>query len=294
MNIGFIGLGNMGTPMARNLLRAGHALTVYNRTRSRAEALGKEGAKVAITPAEAASGTEMLITMLADDAAVETVIFSENGALAALGKDTVHISMSTISPALSKRLAEAHSTAGQKYVAAPVFGGPDAAAGTKLWIIAAGPAEALARCQPIFSVLGQETFEVGEEPEKANVIKLGGNFLMASSIEALGEVFALVSKNGIQPSRFLEIVNGNVLRSPAYERYGTRIIQQGYEPPSFHLRHALKDLRLVLGAAEQAAAPMPMASLIHDQYLSAVARGWADSDWTSLARVSLQNAGLEK
>lgn len=293
MRIAFIGLGNMGMPMARNLLRAGHALTVYNRTRSRAETLRAGGAEVAKTSAEAASGAEVLITMLPDDAAVEAIIFGKDGALRSLAPDTIHLSMSTISPTLSRRLAEAHHEAGQKYVAAPVFGGPEAAANGKLWIIAAGPSEALARCQPIFSVLGQGTFEVGEEPEKANVIKLGGNFLMASSIEALGEVFALVEKHGIEPKQFLEIVNGNVLRSPAYERYGTRIIQQGYEPPSFHLRHALKDLRLVVGAADQAAAPMPMASLIHDQYLSAMARGWADSDWTALARVSLQNAGLK-
>lgn len=292
MKIGFIGLGNMGMSMVRNLLRAGHELVVWNRTRSRAEALGKEGAKVADTPAAAASNAEVLVTMLADDVAVETVVFGQDGILNALPPDATHASMSTISPTLSRRLAEAHRAAGQKYIAAPVFGPAQAAEEGKLWIVAAGPAEAIAHCRPILSSLGQGIIEVSEDVAAANVVKLAGNFLFAAIIEALAEVFVLLRKHSLDPAQFLEFMNGNIIRSPTYERYGKRILDEGYEPPSFRLRHALKDLRLVLGAAEEVAAPMPLASLIHDHYLSALARGWGEIDWTALARVAAEEAGL--
>jgi 3-hydroxyisobutyrate dehydrogenase-like beta-hydroxyacid dehydrogenase len=292
MRVSFIGLGSMGFPMAQNLLKAGHELMVYNRTRSRADELG-EGARVAGSPRDAAQGADLLITMLADDAAVEEVMFGDQGALATLKPGAVHASMSTISHLLSRRLTDEHHSRRQSYVAAPVFGRPEAAEAAKLWIIAAGPGEAIERCRPVFDAMGQGMEIVGDDPPMANVLKLGGNFLLASAIEAMGEAFALMQKSGIEPARFLEIVNGRLIRSPIYENYGKLIAERRWEPAGFKLRHGLKDVRLVLSAAEEVTAPMPLASLIRDHYLSAMARGWGEIDWAALARVVEENAGVE-
>ena len=291
MKISFIGFGSMGLPMAKNLLNAGHELAVYNRTRKRTEALGK-GARVAGSPREATQGVELLITMLADDAALESVMFGDQGALAGLKSGAIHASMSTISHTLSRRLAGEHRSRKQSYVAAPVFGRPEAAEAAKLTIIAAGLADAIERCRPAFEAIGQAVEIVGDDPPMANVLKLGGNFLLASAIEAMGEAFTLVQKYGIEPKRFLEIVNGRLIRSPIYENYGKLIADHRWEPAGFKLRHGLKDVRLALSAGDEVTTPMPLASLIRDQYLSAMARGWGDIDWAALARVVEENAGV--
>jgi len=292
MNVGFIGLGSMGLPLARHALQAGHTVAVYNRTRARVEALRPLKPTVADTPAAAAQRAEVLITMVADDAALEAVMLGESGAITALPRGAVHVSMSTISPMLSRFLGERHRTAGQSYVAAPVFGRPEAAEAGKLWIVAAGPREAIARCRPLLDVLGQGVLLAGDEPARANVIKLAGNFLLAAAIEAMGEAFALARKYDIAPADLLEVVNGHLFRSPIYENYGKLIADQRYEPPGFKLRYGLKDLRLALATAEEVAAPMPLASLMRDRYLSAVARGWGEIDWAGLARVAAADAGL--
>src|SRR5207237_5134409 len=182
---------------------------------------------------------------------------------------------------------------GQKYVAAPVFGRPDAAQAAKLWIVPAGPAEAIERCRPLFGAMGQGVEVVGEDPPLANVVKLAGNFLLASAIEAMGEALALVRKYGVEPKRFLEIANGRLIRSPVYENYGNLIVTQRYQPAGFKLRHGLKDMRLALAAGDEATAPLPTASLVRDQYLTAMARGWGDLDWAALAKLSAANAGLD-
>jgi 3-hydroxyisobutyrate dehydrogenase-like beta-hydroxyacid dehydrogenase len=293
MKVGFIGLGSMGLPMATNLLKAGQDLIVYNRTRSRAEEMAKQGARAAGSPREAATGVEVLISMLADDAAVESVMFGDQGALAGLSRGATHASMSTIGHALSRRLHTEHQTRGQSYIAAPVFGRPDAAQAAKLWIVTAGPAQAIERCRPLFDAMGQGIEIVGDDPPRANVVKLAGNFILASAIEAMGEAFALVRKYGVEPSRFLEIVNGRLVRSPVFENYGNLIVNQRWEPAGFKLRHGLKDVRLALAAGDEVSAPMPVASLLRDHYLAAMARGWADIDWAALARLSAVNAGLE-
>ncbi len=292
MQIAFAGLGNMGLAMARLLLQAGHRLTVYNRTRSRADQLKDLKPVVAETPAAAARGADVLITMLADDDSLEAVMLGPEGAVAVLPAGAIHISMSTISPALAARLAERHRAAGQVYVAAPVFGRPEAAAAKQLWIVAAGPADALTRCRPVLDALGQGVIVVGDDPPHANVIKLAGNFLLAAAIEAMGEAFALGRKYGIAPADLLDIVNGRLIRSPIYENYGKLIADERYEPAGFKLKYGLKDIRLALGAAEQVAAPMPLASLIHDRYLAGIARGWGDVDWAALARIAAVDAGL--
>jgi len=282
----------MGLAMARLLLQAGHRLTVYNRTRSRADQLKDLKPVVAETPAAASRGADVLITMLADDDSLEAVMLGPEGAVAVLPAGAIHISMSTISPALAARLAERHRAAGQVYVAAPVFGRPEAAAAKQLWIVAAGPADALTRCRPVLDALGQGVIVVGDDPPHANVIKLAGNFLLAAAIEAMGEAFALGRKYGIAPADLLDIVNGRLIRSPIYENYGKLIAEERYEPAGFKLKYGLKDIRLALGAAEQVAAPMPLASLIRDRYLAGIARGWGDVDWAALARIAAVDAGL--
>ena len=211
MNVGFIGLGHMGSEMARNLLKAGHRVVVYNRTRSKSEGLASAGAAVADNVG-AACDSEVVITMLADDAAVAEIAFGDEKVVAELPSNAVHVSMSTISVALSERLAEAHSKAGQAFVAAPVFGRPEAAAAAGLFIVVAGEDHAIGRCQPLFDVMGQKTFRVGSKPSGANLVKLSGNFLIASIIESLGEAFALVRKSGIDPQRYLEVLTGTLFR----------------------------------------------------------------------------------
>lgn len=292
MKIALLGLGNMGLAMARNLLKAGHSLRVYNRTRSRAEALESAGAKIADTPAEAAAETDVLITMLADDRAVEETIFSKGNAIETLPAGAVHISMSTISVELSRRLKEAHQSQGQHYLSAPVFGRPEAAEAAKLFVVAAGPAEQIERCQPLFDAVGQKTFVVGEEAISANVIKLAGNFLITTVIESLSEAFAFGRKFGVDPQAFLEILTSSLFNAPIYKNYGAMIAAEKFEPAGFKLPLGLKDNRLLLAAAEESATPMPMASLIRDRFLAAIAQGMEESDWSAIARISYSSAGL--
>jgi 3-hydroxyisobutyrate dehydrogenase-like beta-hydroxyacid dehydrogenase len=291
MRVGFIGLGNMGQAMARNLIRAGHQLSVYNRSRQKAEALAKEGAALADTPAMAAK-QEIVITMLADDKAVASVVFGPHGILEAMDPGGLHVSMSTISPALSERLFDSHRERGQKYLAAPVFGRPSAAAAGKLAIVAAGPQDAVAKAKPLFDVLGERTFEVSEEPQHANLIKLSGNFLIASVIEGLGEVFAVSRKAGLDPKKPFEVFTNSLFNAPVYKTYGQQIIEGKFSPPGFKLPLGLKDVRLMHEAADELSVPMPFASVIHDHFLSAVANGHGDLDWSALALVVAENAGL--
>ena len=291
MDVGFIGLGQMGSAIALNLVKAGHRVVVYNRTRAKAEPHAAQGAEVAGSVADA-SRRPVVITMLADDAAVEAAIFGDGGGLSALGNGAVHISMSTISVALSDRLAEAHRSAGQSYVAAPVFGRPEAAAAAKLFVVAAGAEAELKRCQPLFDAIGQRTFVVGDKPSAANLVKLSGNFLLAAMIECLGEAFALVRKGGVDPHAYLEILTNTLFSAPAYKTYGTIIADQKYEPAGFAMSLGLKDIRLALAAADALSTPMPVASLVHDHFLSGVAQGAGASDWSALARLAATNAGL--
>ncbi len=292
MDVGFIGLGNMGLPMARNLLKAGHSLRVYNRTKSRADPLVEEGATVATSPAEASTG-DAVITMLANDQAVEDTVFGEDGILRGLKKGAAHISMSTITVALSERLNRAHTEVHQTYIAAPVFGRPDAAAAAKLFVVAAGDKKAGEYVQPLFDAIGQRTFYLSENAHEANLVKLSGNFLIVSMIECLGETVALMRKYEVDPRRFLEIMTETLFAAPVYRTYGALIAEQKYEPAGFKLELGLKDVRSVLAAAEAKAVPMPVASVVRDHFLSAIARGGADLDWSALAKVTAEDAGLK-
>src|SRR5512146_624711 len=294
MKVGFIGLGSMGSGMARNLIKAGHSLVAYNRTRSRAEELQSLGAQVVATPGEAASGTEAVITMLADDHALEDVVFGPGpgNVLESLPAGAVHVSMSTISVALSRRLAAAHQEKRQHFVSAPVFGRPEAAAAAKLFIVAAGPTAQIERCRVLFDVLGQKIFMAGEEASGANLIKLTGNFLITTVIESLAEGFALIRKSGLDANQFLEILTGSLFAAPIYRTYGGLIAADKFEPVGFKMPLGLKDNRLLLAAAEEAAVPMPMASLVRDRFLAAMAQGLGEADWAAIARMSAQEAGL--
>jgi 3-hydroxyisobutyrate dehydrogenase-like beta-hydroxyacid dehydrogenase len=265
--------------MAANLLKRGHHVVVYNRTREKARALADMGAHAAHRVAEACHG-EVLVTMLSDDAAVESLVFGDDGALAHLRRGGIHISMSTISVALSERLAAAHATAGQGYVAAPVFGRPEAAAAGKLFVVA------------LFDAIGQRTFEISERPCDANVIKLTGNFLIASMLESLGEAFALVRKSGIDAHRFLEVLTGSLFAAPVYRTYGSMIADDKVPSDGFKMSLALKDMRLALAAADAMTVPMPVASLVRDHFLEGVAQGEGDADWSGLARLCARSAGL--
>jgi 3-hydroxyisobutyrate dehydrogenase-like beta-hydroxyacid dehydrogenase len=294
MKVGFIGLGAMGRGMAKNLLAAGHALTVYNRTKEKSEALAAAGARVADSPADAAQGAEVVITMLADDHAVEQVVFAEDGLLAGLSRGAVHVSSSTISVALSERLAVAHAATGQGYVVATVFGRPNAALAKQLWVVTAGPRADLDRVKPLLEAIGRGLSVVGEEARAANVVKLVGNFVSASSIEAFGEAYAFARKHGVSAPElqgvFMELFGGSAVLA----RYVQIIAAEAYEPAGFQLELGLKDLRLVAAAADAATTPMPLASLVRDHYLAAAAQGRGDLDWSALGLLAAERAGLRQ
>ena len=292
MKIGFIGLGAMGSGMARNLIKAGHQVTVYNRTRSRSDELRSDGATVAETAGQAAAGAEAVFTMLADDHAVEEVNYGAGKLLESLPEGSIHLGASTISVQLSRRLTAAHREKRQHYVAAPVFGRPEAAAAAKLFVVAAGPQSQIERCQPLFDAIGQKTFVAGEDPPMANVVKLAGNFLITTIIEGLAESFALARKSKVDPGQMLEILTGSLFPAPIYKNYGAMVAHEKFEPVGFKLRLGAKDNRLVLSAAEEVGVPMPIASLLRDQFLSAMAQGMADEDWAAVAKVVYKNAGL--
>jgi 3-hydroxyisobutyrate dehydrogenase-like beta-hydroxyacid dehydrogenase len=284
----------MGAGMARNLLKAGHSVTAYNRTRIRAKDLEQEGASVADTPADAALG-DVVITMLADDHAVERAVFGgteSDGLLYALASNSIRISMSTISVELSDRLTEAHASKGSIFVAAPVFGRPAAAEAAQLAIIVAGADEVLSRCQPLFDVMGRRTFVVGEKPSNANLLKLIGNFMLASLIETLGEAFALGRKGGLDAARLLEVLTETLFPAPVYKSYGGMIAREEFEPAGFKLPLGLKDVRLAMSAAESLNVPLPIASLVRDQFITALAQGWEEKDWAAVSMVSARAAGL--
>jgi 3-hydroxyisobutyrate dehydrogenase-like beta-hydroxyacid dehydrogenase len=292
MKVGFIGLGRMGSAMAANLLTAGHDITVYNRTEAKAEPLVKRGAHLAKTFGDAARG-EAVITMLGYDHAVDEAVFGRDGILAALAPGAIHLSMSTISVAESERLTRAHREKRQEFVSAPVFGRPDAAASATLYIVPAGKREAVATCQPLFDVLGQRTFPIGDEPPMANLVKLSGNFLIASVIEALGEAFALVGKAGIDRAQYLDILTNTLFGAPVYKTYGKLIAEEHYSPAGFKAELGYKDVGLALSAARELKVPMPLASLISDRFLALLASKGGDLDWSALALLAKRDAGGE-
>jgi 3-hydroxyisobutyrate dehydrogenase-like beta-hydroxyacid dehydrogenase len=289
MEVGFIGLGRMGAGIAANLLKAGHDVTVYNRTRSKVEALVGQGAKAAADVSGACRG-DAVMTMLANDDAVEGVVYGDRGIIASLRKGAMHISSSTISVALSERLEAAHAKAGQRFVAAPVFGRPDAAAAGQLVVAAGGAPDAVRAATPLLDAIGKSTFVVSETPKIANLVKLSGNFLFASVIESLGEAVALVGKAGVGRRQYINFLTSTLFDVPAYKIYGGLIAEGKFEPAAFAASLGHKDIRLALAAAEDLRVPMPLASLLHDRFLTLLAHGGDNLDWSAIGQLAAKDA----
>lgn len=288
-HIAFIGLGNMGLPMARLLLKAGFPVTVFNRTLAKAEALVSEGAVVADSIAAAVRPGGIVVTMLANDAALKAFGAEVVGKL---GKGGLHISMSTVSPETSRELAGAHAKAGSDFIAAPVFGRPEAAAAKLLRICVSGAPAAIERARPMLEAMGQSVHEFGAEVGAANVLKLSGNFMILAAVEAMAEAFALGEKNGLDRKAMNAFFNQTIFACPIYQNYGRIAAERDYAPAGFKLELGMKDVRLVRDTAEEAQVPMPLADLLHARLLSALAKGRADLDWTAIELASAEDAGL--
>jgi 3-hydroxyisobutyrate dehydrogenase-like beta-hydroxyacid dehydrogenase len=291
MKTGFIGLGRMGSGMAVNLLNAHHEVTVYNRTREKTSPLVRAGAKAVSNIVDACRG-DCVITMLANDEAVEDVCMRPGGVVASLAPQTCHVSCSTISVALSQRLADAHAKANQRFVAAPVFGRPDAAAEQRLFILAAGESSAVAAVMPLLDAMGQKTFAVSVKPHDANLLKLSGNFLIGCVMEALGEAMALIGKAGLDRETYLAMLTSTLFDAPVYKTYGGMIATDSFEPAGFAASLGLKDVRLVLSAADEMQVPMPFASLLRDRFLALLAHGGGDLDWSAIGRRAAEDAAI--
>ena len=279
--------------MAGRLIQAGHDITAYNRTPSKAQVLIDQGAHVAAGVADVCQD-DVVITMLADDNAVEKVVLGENGVLQNLGERTIHVSMSTTGLALSKKLADAHVTAGRRFIAAPVFGRPNIAAQGKLFIIAAGELDIIDVCMPLFDAMGQKTFRIGEVPQAANLVKLSGNFITASVMEALSEAMALIRKGGIDPHRYFELLTSTIFTCPVFTNYGEGLANGKSEAGGFAASLGEKDIRLALAAAETLHVPMPLASVVHDRLQTLIARNDEQVDWSALGQLATDDAGLFK
>jgi 3-hydroxyisobutyrate dehydrogenase-like beta-hydroxyacid dehydrogenase len=291
MKVGFIGLGNMGSGMAASLLKAGHELAVYNRTSDKTRPLVEKGARKAASVADACKG-DVVITMLADDAAVENLVFADAGILNSLSKGAIHVSASTISVALADRLTAEHAKRGQRFVSAPVFGRPEAAAAAKLFIVVAGAPDSVDPCMPLFEAMGQKTFRFGEKPSNANLVKITGNFMICSTIETLSEAMALVAKGGLDQHQYLDFLTATLFNAPIYKTYGTLIADKKFKPAGFAAPLGLKDARLALAAGESLRVPLPLANLVRDRFLRLLARGDETIDWSAISILAAEDAGL--
>lgn len=289
MKIGFIGLGQMGSAMAANLLKAGHEVTVWNRNPDKAAPLVAAGARQTDRPSGAASG-DLVMTMLADDAAVEAVMSGEDGVLSSR-HHPVHVSSSTISVALAERLAEAHARAGSGFVSAPVFGRPEAARTAKLFVVAAGAQDAIAKARPALDAVSQRVFVVADKASAANVIKLCGNFLIMASIEGLAEAMVLGQRHGVDKATLLDVLTGTLFDVPIYQNYGRILVEERYRPAGFPAPLGLKDMNLAAAAATDSRVPMPLLSLVRDRLVATIAREGEDIDWSAVAKVIADNAG---
>jgi 3-hydroxyisobutyrate dehydrogenase-like beta-hydroxyacid dehydrogenase len=291
MNVGFVGLGAMGAPMAARLLGAGHAVTVWNRSQGKAQALAGQGATVARTPAEAAAAG-IVVTMLTNDAALDAVTVGPDGILAGLPEGGIHVSCSTISIAAGARLAQSHRETGRHFLAATVLGRPPAAQSGMLFIMAAGDNAVLDCARPVLDPLGQRVFVLGDQPAHANLVKLCCNFLIFSTIEQMAEVFAITGKAGIDRELVFQVLTESFFSAPVHRNYGRLILDRAYDATGVDVALALKDTGLMLGAADALTAPMPLASLVRDKLLACAARGESKNDFAILAKEALRTAGL--
>jgi 3-hydroxyisobutyrate dehydrogenase-like beta-hydroxyacid dehydrogenase len=292
MKIGFLGLGHMGSGMAANLLRAGHELTVWNRSAQKAQALVAQGAVLAHTPREAASGREAIVSMLADDAALEEVLRGNDGVLEGLPRGALHVSSSTISVAAADRVATLHQDRGLRYLSAPVFGRPEAAAAAKLFVVAAGAKSDYTAASALFPAFSQKVFYIGEKPSSANLVKLCGNFTILGAIETFAEAMTLAQKGGVSKKQFLEVMTGSLFDTPVYRNYGAALAEERFKPAGFAAPLGLKDMRLVGQSAETLRVPMPVLNVLRDHLLQTIGAEGEDIDWSAIGRTIAKNGGL--
>jgi 3-hydroxyisobutyrate dehydrogenase-like beta-hydroxyacid dehydrogenase len=292
MRIGFIGLGNMGAAIAANLVKAHHAVTVWNRSPAKAQPLIELGAVLAASAREAAAERDAVITMLADDAALEAILGGDEGLLAGLEEGGLHISMSTIAVATAERVSEAHHSRKQRFMCAPVFGRPEAAAAGKLFIVAAGDPADVAVAGPVFSAAGQRVFSIGSKPSAASLVKLCGNFMILSAIESLAEAMTLAEKGGVAKAQLLEVLTGSLFNAPVFHNYGKILVDGKFKPAGFAAPLGLKDMRLAGQSAEKLRVPMPLLSLLRDHLLQTIAVEGEDIDWSGIALTIAKNGGL--
>lgn len=286
MKVGFIGLGQMGHAMAGNLLKAGHELTVWNRSPEKAKDLLGRGARWAESPGHAADG-DVVMTMLADDHALEAVVYGDGGILAA---PALHVSHSTISVPLAERLARDHGVR-SGFVSAPVFGRPAAAQAAKLFVVTAGQPDLVARCEPLFAAIGQRSFHVGDSPSAANLVKLGGNFMIMAAVEAMAEAMTLVEAGGVERRAMLEVLTGTLFNAPIYHTYGELLVEDRFRPAGFAAPLGLKDMNLADSAATASRVPMPLLGVVRDHLRAAIATEGEDIDWASVALAVRKAAG---
>jgi 3-hydroxyisobutyrate dehydrogenase-like beta-hydroxyacid dehydrogenase len=289
--IGVIGLGHMGSDFASNLMADGFQVKVYDRNEKHAAPFVAGGATAAAGLGDLAD-CEAVLTSLPDDDVVADVALGDEGLVRVLGRGAIHVSMSTVSPGLSRRLAHQHELAGQSYVAAPVLGNPDLAKARKLFVIVSGASSAVSRVSPVLDRLGQRLFLLGDDPGAANLMKVAANALTALTLQSMGEVLALLRKGSVDPRQAFEVLTGSLFDGKVHKTYGGKIVENHYSPPGMTTPLAVKDLRLALAEAERMAVPMPGASLVHDRLVATVARGWTELDWSALGLLAACDAGL--
>ena len=292
MKIAVVGLGPMGSRMAMRLLQAGHEMAVWNRSAGKAETLVEQGAREADTPAEAADGAALVLTMVANDAALRAVVLGEEGVAAGLAREAVHVGCSTVSVALARELEAAHGKRGQGFVSASVLGRPPSIEAGQLYVMLAGPEEVRAKVLPVLEQLGQRVFVVGDAPWQANLVKLAANFMIFSTIEQFGEVFALGEKAGVAPGVIFEVLSNSFCSAPVHQNYGRLIVERAFSPPGGAMELGLKDNGLLLEAGSAFGVPLPMASLLRDRFIASLARGDGDLDFAALAMRAREDAGL--
>jgi 3-hydroxyisobutyrate dehydrogenase-like beta-hydroxyacid dehydrogenase len=292
MKIGFIGLGKMGLPIAQHILDAGHELTVYNRTASKADPLKEAGATVAKTPAEAATG-DAVFSIPFDDGQMEEVMFADDGIFNVMNAGAIHVCMSTLSVAVADKIAKSHEDGGHRYISAPVMGQPAMAEAAKLFVLAAGKPENIEMVQPIFDAFSQRIFILGETPSQANLIKLCMNFMVASAFNSIGESMALARKSGIDPETYVEVFTGTVFTGMVYQGFGSKIAAEDYDDVRADLALGVKDVGQFIEAAQTKVVPSPIASVVHNNFITAMANGFGDKDWSVVAKMMAKNAGIK-
>ena len=295
LNVGFIGLGRMGQGMSRRILDAGNDVVVYDVFPAAVKPLAEAGAKVAPTVADACKGRDIVVTMLAEDVTVKEVVLGPGGMCESMQAGAIHLAMGTYAVPTIRAIEAAHGKANQILVAAPVFGRPDLAAAGQISIAAAGPADALGRCDPLFQVMGRRTFQAGSKPEAATVAKLANNLVLGCALQAMAEGFALVRKYGVEPQVLYDVMTEGLFSgSVTYKVYGKLMVDDTYDKPGFTALLGLKDFNLIMEAADVARVPLPSGNVFRDRLLGAIAHGDGERDWGVVGREQARASGLEK